>query len=538
MPKRGSIILFLTTLSAIAILAFTVDSSPPLLPPLVALACLSLSRSAGLSLFVGSLFGVLLIGNGPAYLSPMRWVNSHLWPALTSSWHWSALAFTLLLAAFAAIVERSGALARLLQTWSRSGTASPASRFQVSIVGLGLLCFFDGLANALMLGRVGRTLADQARVSREKLAYLVDTTSSAVACVAFISTWSVFQLSLISEELAEAPFTTPAYVLFLQSIPTNFYCLSSLLLAFLAARWNWNPAPMNRTVPQPIDNDAEDFVANSPLPFRAAFGPIAVLLLSVPLSFWILGGQKLLPSSLDDIQKAFATDLGPYALLLAGLFSILGAIAFFPKEKGTEKALAAIPRGVGSVAPALIVLIMAWTLGSTLRELGTGTYLANLLADHFPIHFLPLLTFLLGCLIAFSTGTSWGTMALLMPLALGTFLSAISEQNIPPSEVSHLLPPIIAAVFGGAVFGDHASPFSDTTIVSALACDVTTTTHVATQLPYALLAASFSILFGYLPIGLGLSPGLSAPLPLIITFLFVLIARRHGASTHSSAHKN
>ncbi|MGJ8724850.1 MAG: Na+/H+ antiporter NhaC family protein [Roseibacillus sp.] len=522
--SKGSLLFFSLILVAILVILFFTERPQPILPPLIALALLALTGRAGLSLLAGSLAGVLLIDASSPITSPIRLLTEHLWPALTSTWHWSALIFTLLLAAFAAIVERSGALAGLLQRWSKTESDS-SSRLQVSIVGLGLVCFFDGLANALMLGRVGRSLADQAGLSREKLAYLVDTTSSAVACVAFLSTWSVFQLTLIASELEGTPFTEPAYLYFLQSIPTNFYCLGSLLLVFLAARWNWNPPPMDRAkaqvTPKPPTFSTGDNQSNI---LRSAIGPIAVLVLSVPLSFWVLGGGKWFPTSLGDIQNAFATSLGPYALLLAGALSILGALAFFPQKK--KEALSAIPSGVRSLLPALVVLVMAWTLGSTLSELKTGDYLASLLGDRFQVSYLPGATFILGCLIAFSTGTSWGTMALLMPLALGTFLSMTGEHSLDPATVAPLLPAIIAAVFGGAVFGDHASPFSDTTIVSALACDITTTRHVATQLPYALLASGCAVLFGYLPIGLGLTPSLASLLPLVAIGLVVYSTRK------------
>lgn len=521
---QGSIILLSMTLGAIAALFWMVESPQPLLPPLIALFLLAITRSAGWSLLIGSLAGVLFIADGHPLSAPLSLLRDHLWPALGSSWHWSALLFTLLLAGFAAVMERSGALGNLLRQWSRFGKSSPQSQLQVSLVGLGLICFFDGLANALMLGRVGRSLADQVEVSREKLAYLVDTTSSAVACLAFLSTWSVFQLTLISGELAGTAFDGPAYLYFLKSIPTNFYCLGSLLLVFLAARWNWNPPPMSETRARPPLQAEEQIVEKSSVNWRSALTPIAILVSSVPLSFWSLGGGKLFPTSLTDIQNAFATNLGPYALLLSGVLSLLGAVVFFPGRK--SDAIGAIPAGVRSILPALIVLIMAWTLGSTLKDLGTGKYLAELLSDQLPIGLLPGATFILGCLIAFSTGTSWGTMALLMPLSLGTFLSLVAHQELEPTSVSALLPAIIAAVFGGAVFGDHASPFSDTTIVSALACDITTTEHVATQLPYALLAAGCAILFGYLPIALGLPPVFAGILPLLVIYCVVRCTRK------------
>ncbi len=525
-PSATSLTFCSLTVGLIGLLFLVVDSPQPLLPPLISLALIALTGSAGWSLFLGSLSAVLLIGGSSPILAPWRLVTEHLGPALTSPWHWSALVFTILLAAFAAIIERSGALASLLYKWTAKDASLAGKRFQTSIVSLGLICFFDGLASALMLGRVGSGLADRTGVSREKLAYLVDTTSSAVACVAFLSTWSVFQLMLISNELAQSPFSEPAYLLFLKSIPSNFYCLSSLLLVFLAARWNWNPPPMAKASPRKLavqnkDNQQEV----KPL---AALAPVLILVLSVPFAFWIVGGQKFFPTSTHDIQSAFATDRGPYALLLAGLITLAGAITFFPGKR--KKAFTSIPRAIGNLLPALVVLLMAWTLGSTLSALRTGEFLANLLGDDFTLSYLPGATFILGCLVAFCTGTSWGTMALLMPLSLATFLSLASEQNLAPTEIAPLLPPLIAAVFGGAVFGDHASPFSDTTIISALACGVSTTSHVVTQLPYAALAAGCALLFGYLPLGIGLTPWLVALLPLIAVFLIVMLTRKRFAT--------
>lgn len=501
----------------------------PLWPPFLAMALLFLTRSAVGSLLAGSLLGALLLAGPTSF--PQELVINHLWPSLMSEWHWSALLFTLLLAAFAAIIERSGALAALLERWARDrpraakSGAGPSARLQLSIVALGLVCFFDGLANALMLGRVGRTLADQAQVSREKLSYLVDTTSSAVACLAFLSTWTVTQLSLIATSLEGSAFAEPAYLLFLKSIPANFYCLTSLLLVILSARWNWNPPPMSSTrAREPQAKEIEETLRR---PLLSALGPVSILLISVPLAFWVLGGEKAFPTSVSDIQTAFNTSQGPYALILAGAVAILGALIFFPYQR--QKAFAAIPAALIAILPALGVLVLAWTLGSTLQALGTGPFLADGLGREFPFRLLPAAVFLLGCVIAFSTGTSWGTMGLLMPIALGTLISLAENAGISAAEAGPILPATIAAVFGGAVFGDHASPFSDTTIVSALACDITTTTHVATQIPYALLAAGGSLLCGYLPLALGAPATVATGLSLSFILAIVLLTRRRFA---------
>ncbi len=475
----------------------------PLLPPLAALGLLLITRSALASLFVAGIFGIFLLKDGQITSIPASWWQDHLAPSLSGSWNISALVFTLELAIFATILERTGALAHLVKRWCCGDLANKKgrARLQLSLVGLGLICFFDGLANSLMVGRVGSGLADQAKLSREKLAYLVDTTSSAVACVAFLSTWTVTQLSYISSGLADSPFQTPAYLLFLQSIPANFYCLASIFLVILAARWNWNPPPMEQTKPReltPLQAEIPPQTCGGPSLLFIALGPVFILILSVPIFFWIFRGQGLFPTSIDAVQKALNTSRGPDALMLSGLVAILGALLI-----GGEKAwksLPTIPKALLPVLPALLVLILAWILGSTLRELKTGDFLAANLGDHFPLTLLPLAVFALACLTSFFTGTSWGTMGLMMPLALGTFLSILSKQELPPLDYSHLLPLLIGAVFGGAVFGDHASPFSDTTIVSALACDIKTTTHVVTQLPYALLAAGTSLLLGYLPV--------------------------------------
>ncbi|MEM9080154.1 MAG: Na+/H+ antiporter NhaC family protein [Verrucomicrobiota bacterium] len=503
----------------------------PLAPPLFGLACLLLSRSTIAGLFAGSLLGVALLPHS-FWDIPWLWLSKHAFPSLQNSWHLSSIAFTLQLAAFAAILERSGALHSLLARWN-SGQAS-REKFQLSIIAIGFICFFDGLANALMLGRVGSRLADQVRVTREKLAYLVDTTSSAIACIAFLSTWSVFQLNLINEALKDSSVTTPAYLLFLQSIPANFYCLLSLVLAILSARYNWNPPPMSNARPQPILKTGLQTPPISSRPLLSALGPLLILLLSVPLAFWLLGrpNAHLLPRSFEDLQLAMATNKGPLALILAGSIALLGAIVFF---NGPRKlTIPASLNGIRSILPAIIVLLLAWTLNSTLTELKTGQLIAQSLGESLDIRFLPVGVFLAGCFISFSTGSSWGTMTLLMPLALGTALAMGDSQQLPQNELQSVILPVIGAVFGGAVFGDHASPFSDTTIVSSIACQIETTSHVLTQLPYALLAGTFAITFGYLPFAFGLPIWLGLLTSTVAVFLVVRTTKKRFAQTNQS----
>jgi tetracycline resistance efflux pump len=492
-------------------------------PPLVALIVVFITHRAALGLFAAGLAGSLLLTAGHPLAALHGWVTGHAWPALFGSWkpgdpvtslvadshHWhlGAIVFTLLLGAFAAILERGGGLLRLLSRGGAATNPGGARRFLTSVFGLGLVCFFDGLANSLMVGRVARPVADRLRIPRALLAYLVDTTSSAVACLAFISTWIAVQLTLIDDGMADLALDEPAYLLFLRSIPHNYYCLFALCLAFLTIRRGWLIGPMRSAAPvaELPPHDPAEAPEATPL-FRAIL-PLLVLVLAIPTLYYFLhrgeGIPPRFPISLAKIQAALGSDTGPPAFVLGSGLALLAAVLCMPPRLRGQSGSIALG-GARQLAPALGVLILAWILGSILGSLGTARQLASILGEGLPIRLLPAATFLLGCLMSFVSGTSWGTMALLMPLALPALGPMAVNQGAPPELLAALAPAVIAAVFGGAVFGDHCSPFSDTTIVSSLACGITTPQHTITQLPYALIAAGTTLLAGYLPEALGL----------------------------------
>ena len=197
------------------------------------------------------------------------------------------------------------------------------------------------------------------------------------------------------------------------------------------------------------------------------------------------------PLSAAGWREAFSGDAGPYALVAGSLFGLAVAWAMYPKGRNVSASGAAY-HGAANLLPALIILILAWSLGNVFSSLGAGEQLAAVLSDGFRVQWLPLAVFGAGALMAFATGSSWGTMGLLMPLALPATLVAATSAQIPPDELATLIPMIIGAVFGGAVFGDHCSPFSDTTIVSAIASGCEPTAHIHSQLPFAAIAAGFA----------------------------------------------
>jgi Na+/H+ antiporter NhaC len=317
------------------------------------------------------------------------------------------------------------------------------------------------------------------RISRQFLAYVIDSTSATVACVAFISTWIATQLSFIKDSLVDAPFEVNPAALFFNSIPANPYCLLSLLLIPLVIFKAWHLGPMKNAQPVPLDDSHNMPEAGSPF---LALIPLAILVLTLPafIYLWQDGSDW-------SWQNAFTSDGVPYAMVAAGFVALAAAYLCFPKRRRKEAPQHMLD-GAASLFPALIILICAWTLGSMFNSLGTADLLAQMLGDEISPFSVPLVIFLIGAVMSFMTGTSWGTFGLLMPMALPLVLRL--GADLPEAELMNLISMTIGAVFGGAVFGDHCSPFSDTTIVSALASGCSPTSHVATQLPYALITAT------------------------------------------------
>ena len=452
----------------------------PLIPPLVALVLILITRQAALSLFAATIAGAFLLA-GPSPILAIRCLfEDHLFPKIgKSSWNLSAIIFTFTLGAFATLLEKGGGFTTILNRLLAKEGRDPKKKLLFGVYGLGLLCFFDGLANAVLLGRVARPLTDTLRISRQFLAYVIDSTSATVACVAFISTWIATQLSFIKDSLVDAPFEVNPAALFFNSIPANPYCLLSLLLIPLVIFKAWHLGPMKNAQPVPLDDSHNMPEAGSPF---LALIPLAILVLTLPafIYLWQDGSDW-------SWQNAFTSDGVPYAMVAAGFVALAAAYLCFPKRRRKEAPQHMLD-GAASLFPALIILICAWTLGSMFNSLGTADLLAQMLGDEISSFSVPLVIFLIGAVMSFMTGTSWGTFGLLMPMALPLVLRL--GADLPEAELMNLISMTIGAVFGGAVFGDHCSPFSDTTIVSALASGCSPTSHVATQLPYALITAT------------------------------------------------
>ena len=496
-------------------------------PPVVALAVIAATRHALGGLLAGGYCGAVILAGGDPWAAYLAVFRDHLASSLASTWNTGAILFTLVLGGFAAVLERGGGFRTLLARLTAGGRADPARRFQLAAGGLGLLCFFDGLANSMMVGRVGRDLADRSGVARVKLAYIVDSTSSAVACVALVSTWIAYQLSMIGEGFALAGRDVNPYAAFLASLPYNFHCWFTLLLLLVSITRRFEPGPMGR-FPARATADAGGSDAGAEPPAASALAPLSVLLLGFLLGFYLLGTDgPLLPVTRAKVVAAFGADAGPLVMVLAGLAASLAAALLFPAPpaRRAARAGAAFVEGVRAMLPPVVILVAAWILGSTLGTLGTAERLAGAAAALDAAPLLPTAVFLTGAVVSFATGTSWGTMGILFPLAIPAAAGAAGALD--PEAQARLLHVTVAAVFSGAVFGDHCSPFSDTTIVTSIACGVEPHDHVRTQIPFALIAAAVAVLVGFLPAGYGVPVWVSLPSgALVLSALPAMVGRR------------
>lgn len=480
-------------------------------PSLSALAMVLITRSALLGLLIGAVCGALLLAGGSVLGTIKQLVLNQFWPIFGSSWKLSAMLFTLILGGFVALVEAGGGLQGLVKKLLGLGRA-PHKRMQTTVFGFGLLVFFDGLANTMLIGRLLRSAADRCGVSREKLAYLADTTGSAVACLAFISTWIAFQLSMIREGFVLAgQGEVSAYGYFFKSLPANFYCWFALILALVCIWREFNPGSMGvaeraaRERQRPTPSGPEETVQAGH--WGLAIVPIAVLTLSIPMLTYVIGAEALLPISLSKFAQSYAKAevYVPQILVASSILASLvaaGSYAFARRGSAAKNEARVFLSGVREIAGPVLILIAAWMLGAAISQLGTATYLSESLQGHLSVAFLPAGIFVLGALISFSTGTSWGAMGVLMPLAIPVIFSL--TEGVVDLERDRLVVAAIGAVFSGAVFGDHCSPFSDTTIVASIASGVAALDHVRTQLPFAMIAGLMALLVGFLPLGFGL----------------------------------
>jgi len=429
------------------------------------------------------------------------------------------LVFTLTMGGFVEVLQKGGGMAAV--TRRVLGSGSSPRRAGLGAYGLGWVVFFDGLANAMLVGRSMRAMADRAGLSRAKLAFIIDSTSAPIAGVALISTWIAYELSMIQQgfdqtgNAALAAGVSP-FQLLVRSLPHRFYCYYMLFIVFLTV-WlgrDWGPmwkAEQSARRPRELPrSEPEEEVRQGGM--WTALGPLSLLLLMVFGGLYLHGGGGR-SFSLDGMIKAFGQANAALVFVWATAVASLAAIVASRLEGGGGKGNGPVDHffaGMKSMFLPALILVFAWTLNGVIKEAGTARYLVGILGDSLSPGWLPTMVFLVAALVSFSTGTSWGTMALVMPLVIPVAVTMTGTTT--PADIGTVMVATVGAVLTGAVFGDHCSPISDTTIVSAFSSGCDVMEHVRTQLPYALVAAGLAVVAGYGPGGMGVSAWVLLPL--------------------------
>ncbi len=485
-----------------------------ILPPVVAIGLAMLTRQVILALFAGVWLGAFLLAGFNPFTATMRSLDTYVLGALADSDHASVVLFTLLLGGMVGVIARSGG-AQGLAGWV-SRFASNRRRGQLAGWFMGLFIFFDDYANTLLVGPTLRPVTDRLGISREKLAFIVDTTAAPVASLAFLSSWIGMEIGLIAEQLKVLGIQQDAYVVFLQSIPHRFYPVLMLFFGMLLASTRRDFGPMLKAERRaslegkPMRDGAQPAASIEDAEFSPKEGirprwynalvPIGLVLVAMCAGLAWDGYQKTKAAGLSvNLNQVLAQASSYRALLWASLTGCLGAIllSWCQRTLRISEAFSAWLAGVRSLVLAMVILLLAWSLGAVCRELHTAEFLVSALGSWLYPSLLPALTFLVAAAVSFATGTSWGTMGILFPLVMPL------THALSPGDQSILLG-TISSILAGSVFGDHCSPISDTTVMSSMASACDHIDHVRTQLPYAVLVAVAGTLFGDLACGLGL----------------------------------
>ena len=511
------------------------DSALSLAAPIAALALVLLTRRVVLSLLCGALVAaLLLVGGNPmdtAALLFERFIAIFWHDGALNSWNVYILAFLLLLGILSALLTISGGT-RAFADWARNHVKTKRGSRMFAAT-LGVVIFIDDYFNALAVGQIARPLTDQQGVSRAKLAYLIDSTSAPICVISPLSSWGAYIIGLIATVLAAHNIAEEgAFNAFISMIPMNFYAIFGLVMVFAVAWYNINIGPMkshednaaNGQLYSPASGEpAGDMSISDELGNGSAKNllvPIAALVVSA-VFFLIYTGYINLAADNQPftIMGAFAETDVALALLWCGSIAVFVAVLLMiPQQAGAAHYTGAVKHGMQAMMPAVVILVCAWLLVGLIGSLETGKYLASVVGDSIPHNALPAVIFVVAGLMALATGTSWGTFGIMLPIA-GDMAAA--------TEIS-LIMPMMAAVLAGAVFGDHCSPISDTTILSSTGAGSHHIDHVTTQLPYALLTAAISFI-GYLVFGL--TESIIASLAVGFVCMGILIAvlrQRHG----------
>ena len=503
-----------------------------LIPPILTIALAFITKDVIIALFLGILSGSLIVAGGNIFAAILS-LTDMIAGSLNDGWNIRIFLFCALLGGLVGMLSRTGS-ARAFGRWAAKRLHTKKSSLFMTWV-CGIIIFIDDYFNSLAVGTVMRPITDKNGIPRAKLAYILDSTAAPVCIIVPISSWVITVMSLIKGSEGFDQLGISEFAFFMQSVPFNLYAILTLIMVVTIIITSRDFGAMKKSVefaketgklyneeygpaPGDIQLDGDDN-ADKAKPFDMLF-PIILLIVSAvvlfPLTTWIgsVDGESILTLSQAiatiSVSEAFNNTDASMALFYAVIITLsLTYLYYLIRGLFTIKSASdSLIEGVKSMVPALVILTMAWTIGGIIKYspsdggLGLASYLSDVVVGGgFPLMLVPMIVFALSALISFATGTSWGTFAIMIPIVFPIVVGLAGANSLDQVTTINACLFAVSAVLGGAVFGDHASPISDTTILSSTGASCPHLEHVRTQLPYALTVAA-CVFVGYLIGGL------------------------------------
>ena len=522
-----------------------------ILPPLVSIVLAFITRNVIVSLFLGTFSGCVILNlNGFNIFSAIFQgaidFTYRALEVLSDPWNAGIILQVLVIGGVIHLVAKMGGAKAIAEALARK--AKTVKSVQLTTWLLGLAVFFDDYANALIVGPIMRPVTDKLGISRAKLAFIIDATAAPIAGLAIISTWIGLEIGLIGDAFSSIGINVDGFSVFLQTIPYRFYNILILVFVFITAITLREFGPMlsaekkarralkREALLERVEKLEKTHNELEPkegvkLSIWNAIIPIGTLVFSSLIGFYYSGYSSVMngadvvakeifinaPFSFSAIQEAFSNADASVVLFQGALLASLVAIIMSVCKKifTISEAIETWIEGMKGLLITGVILVLAWSLSSVIKELGTAAYLVSVLQFAIPKFLLPSIIFILGSIIAFATGTAYGTMGILMPLAVPLAYAINPDMSFIVACTS--------GVLTGAIFGDHCSPISDTTILSSTGAGCDHIEHVRTQIWYSLFVGAITIIFGYIPAGFGVSIWIILPVAIIaliaITFM-------------------
>ena len=522
-----------------------------LIPPVLTITLAFITKDVIVSLFLGIISGALIAAGGNPIVAILN-LTDLMADVLSDGWNIRIFLFCALLGGLVGMLSRTGS-ANAFGLWARKKINSPKTSLLLAWL-CGIIIFIDDYFNSLAVGTVMRPIADKNKVSRAKLAWVLDSTAAPVCILVPISSWVITVMSIVKGSEGFESFGMSEFAFFIKAVPYNIYAILTLIMVLTIIFTNRDFGPMKKSqklaeqgklfneaygdAPGEVEIVTSGRAKNAKM-FDMLL-PIIVLIISAlimfPFTTYLLtvDGETITSVS----QAAASMSLGDafnntdasmalwYAVIITVAFTYIYYICrgLFKIKDASE----ALINGIKSMVPALVILVMAWSIGTIIKSspadggLGLASFLSEVVVGGgFPLALVPAIVFILSALIAFATGTSWGTFAIMIPIVMPIAVGLSASKGLGSAEALNATLICVSAVLGGAVFGDHASPISDTTILSSTGAGCPHLEHVATQLPYALTVAACAFI-GFIVGGFTLS-AVAAWITSLICFVLAIV---------------